>query len=198
MFLEIIIHNYTRYLWYGGCGLDNREPISKVRRWLTWSSKSSRYLRIKVYFFWPSQSLDQFVNGRGGEVIPIGSTLSFRDLERSLSLTSWIVSFSNFLLRKRMACCCNWGWVLFLKLYLGSEVGLMFICWCESSSLILEYLPLIISRLLYSPKECLNLRFYWRNQENLSLVLWRFVFQQRGIKSLDLAINRVILRMILS
>ena len=46
-------------------------------------SKNSRYLRIKVNFFLPSQSLDQFINGRVRKVIPIGSSISFNDLERS-------------------------------------------------------------------------------------------------------------------
>ena len=97
-------------------------------------SKGSKYLRIKFNFFWPSQSLDQFINGRGGKVIAIGSSLSFKDFERSFSLTSWIVSFSNFWIRKRMVCCCNRGWVLFLNVYLGSIGTLVFISWENSPS----------------------------------------------------------------
>ena len=69
-------------------------------------------------------------------MIPIGSTLSFRDLERSLSLTSWIVSFSNFLMRKRRACCCSWGWILFLKAYRGSLGTIVFSLWENSPSLL--------------------------------------------------------------
>ena len=40
-------------------------------------------------------------------MIPFGSTLSFNDLERSSSLTSWMVSFSNLWIRKRIECCYN-------------------------------------------------------------------------------------------
>ena len=71
-------------------------------------------------------------------MIPIGSTLSFRDLERSLSLTSWIVSFSNFLMRKTRASCCSWGWILFLKAYRGSLGTLVFSLWENSPSKILS------------------------------------------------------------
>ena len=66
MFLEIIISQIYMvpmiwWMWYRQLG-----TYIKGKRWLTWSSKSSRYLRVKVYFFSPSQSLDQFLNERGG------------------------------------------------------------------------------------------------------------------------------------
>ena len=85
------------------------------------------------------------VNGRGGRLIPIGSTLSFRDLERSLSLTSWIVSFSNFWMRKRRVWCCSWGGFLFLRLYLGSFWTLVFMSLDNSPSSTYH----IFRRLLY-------------------------------------------------
>ena len=97
-------------------------------------SRNSKYLRIKLNFFWPSQSLDQSRNGRGEKKIPFGSTLYFNDLERSSSFSSWMVSFSNLWIRKRIACCFNWGWVLYLSVYLGSLGTLVFWCWGDSSS----------------------------------------------------------------
>ena len=118
-------------MWFGELGtyIRGKRVVDLV------FSKSSKYLRIKVNFFSPSQSLDKFINGRGGKVIPIGSSLSLIVLERSFSLTSWIVSFSDFWIRKRMACCCNWGWVLFLNVYLGSIGTLVFLSWENSPSI---------------------------------------------------------------
>ena len=44
------------------------------------------------------------------------------------------MSFSNFLMRKRRACCCSWGWILFLKAYRGSLGILVFSLWENSPS----------------------------------------------------------------
>ena len=75
-------------------------------------------------------------------MIPLGSTLSFNDLERSSSLTSWMVyylwinlSLPNLWIRKRIVCCCNWGWVLFLSVYLGSLGTIVFMFWGDSPSI---------------------------------------------------------------
>ena len=50
-------------------------------------SRGSKYLRIRVKFFLPSQSSDQCIKGGGEKIIPLESTPSFNVLERSSSFT---------------------------------------------------------------------------------------------------------------
>ena len=44
-------------------------------------------------------------------------------------------------MRKRRACCCSWGWILFLKAYRGSSGTLVFSLWEHSPSQALYHLP---------------------------------------------------------